>query len=197
MNKPKFFLSSLVIICAGLTAAFAQNENVKPGDPSREVVLQVLVASNSGARADLPPALAGAVKKLGGIYSFSNYRLAATCMGRVGEGGHLELRGIETDISNQKDKTAFAEWSLYDLRRLPAAGDRADAQIQKLSFGLRVPLIAENAVSNDRQIKPVIEYQNVGLVLGRFGVPEKTPTVIGTIPLAHSGEVLFLVLTVN
>lgn len=200
MNKSKFFLSAVFLLLCGLTSAFAQTENERLAEPNREVVLQVLIASNStGGKTNLPPALVNVTKKLSGIYSFSTYNLAATYFGRIANNGNFEYRGMVNNfLPNQKEEMpVFSEVNLQGLRILSGVNNQPTAQFQNFRYGMRVPVTVTSYKMESGQTSSAVNYENIGLSIQRFGVPENAPTVIGTMTLPKTEETVFLVLTVN
>lgn len=200
MNKSKIFLLTIFVFLFGLSSVFAQNESERQAEPNREIILQVLVASNSPAgKTTLPSSLANVTRKLNSIYSFADYRVAMTYLERVANSGNLEYRGIADNfMQNQKEeRPVFLEWALGGLRILPNANNQSVAQFQNFRFGMRVPVVTGTFKAESGQTSSVVNYESTGLTVQRFNVPENTPTVIGTIMLPRTDETVFLVLTVN
>ncbi len=75
MNKPKFIFSTAKILFVSLcflSVSYAQTEisQTPKSEPSYDVILQILVASNSaGEKSFLPASLANVVKKFKTNYS--------------------------------------------------------------------------------------------------------------------------------
>lgn len=200
MNKSKIFFLSIFVFFVGLSGVFAQNEAEKIAQPNREIILQVLVASNAAAgKTNLPPSLANVTKKLGSVYSFTNYRMAMTYFGRIADRGNLDYRGIADNVlQNQSaERPVFLDWSLTGMRILPNAENQMVAEFQVFRYGMRVPVVAGAFNMESGQINQATNYEPTGLTIHRFNVPENTPTVIGTMMLPRTDETVFLVLTVN
>ena len=200
MNKSKIFLLTIFVFLVGLGSVFAQTESEKLAEPNREIILQVLVASNTPAgKTNLPSSLASVTKKLNSMYSFADYRVAMTYLERVANNGGLIYSGIADNfLQNQnRERPVFLEWALEGLRILPNAGNQTVAQFHTFRFGMRVPVITGSVKAEGGQMSPVINYERTGLNIQRFSVPENSPTVIGTIMLPRTDETVFLVLTVN
>src|SRR5215210_5995997 len=125
MNKlKKFSVFVIFAICLCFSAvSFAQEtKDVKLAEPSYEVVLQVLVASNTGDNNQLPSSLGNVVKKLKTTFPFSDYRLTATYLNRVENGGTIESRSIIQETSASSATPTFQNWSLYGLKRVSDSG---------------------------------------------------------------------------
>lgn len=200
MNKSKIFLLTIFVFFVGLSGVHAQNEGERQAHPNREIVLNVLVGSNSSAgKANLPASLANVTKKLGSMYSFANYRVAMTYFERVANGGTLSYSGIADNfLQNQNmERPVFLDWSLNGMQILPNAGNQTVAQFNNFHFGMRIPIVTGNYKTESGQTGPIINYERTGLTIQRFNVPENNPTVIGTIMLPKTEETVFLVLAVN
>lgn len=194
MTKPNFTfkVSVLFVLCfAGLTASFAQPEARPQAEPSYEVVLQVLVGSNeAGQKSSAPANLSAVTKKLNSNFSFSNYRLSNTYIGRIANTGSIEYKSFSNGFgqTQNSETPVFLEWSLVVVKNMPNARGQNTVQIQPFRFGARVPVKTANAVVN---------YETIGLTLQKISLPENIPTLVGTLPTTTTGETIFLVLTVK
>ncbi len=194
MTKPKtiFTTAAFFIVCLlSLTNSFAQTETKQQAEPTYEVVLHILTASNTASdKTSVPPTLSNAVKKLKTIYSFSNYRLDSTYIGRIANTGNFEFKSISNSSSQNQGNSLpiFSEWTLGGLQSLPNSKGQNSIQFQNFRFGQRVPIRTQTGIFN---------YEQIGLTMQRFGVPENVPTIIGTLSTTKPNELMFLVLTVN
>lgn len=204
MNKPKFIVSVAAFFLAcllNLTNSFAQVPTNQQTQPSYEVVLQVLNASNNVAdksNAVVPQTLSSVVKKLKTNYTFSNYRLSLTYLQRVANTGNLEFRGVSNEPNQDVYVPIFSEWSIRQLLTLPDARGQNSITIENFRFGQRVP-VRNGASLTDQNGKSsaVINYEHIGLTMGRLNLPVNTPTVIGNLSTSKPDEVMFLILTVK
>src|SRR4051812_47290097 len=106
MNKPKFIFKFFLFLLAFSAAnTFAQTDTKQPqAEPCYEVILQVLIASNSAAEKNaLPPTLSNVVKRLKALYAFSDYRLTTTFLQRTSHS--IEYRSLLNDFSQNQDKS--------------------------------------------------------------------------------------------
>ncbi|HEX8735497.1 MAG TPA: hypothetical protein VF721_09255 [Pyrinomonadaceae bacterium] len=189
MNKPKKFSVFLILaICLCFAAqSFAQEtKDVKLAEPSYEVVLQVLVASNASDNNQLPASLGNVVKKLKTTFPFSDYRLTATYLNRVENGGNIESRGIIQETTSSSTPT-FQNWSLFGVKRVNDGGGQNLIQLGTFQFGTKFPIQMGQAVS----------YDDTGLKINRLNLSENTPTIIGTMNASKTNELIVLVLTVR
>ncbi len=185
-----FSIVTLFIICLASAAnTFAQTETKPPqAEPVYEIVLHTVVASNNtSGKTDLPQALSGAIKKLKNNFSFTNYRVMSTYLERVANTGSIEFKSF-APLPNALP--IFSEWALGGLRNLQNSRGQTTIQVQSFRFGQRVPI---RTGVND---SAVVNYENIGLTLNRFGLPLGEPTVIGSLSTANE-DLMFLILTVN
>lgn len=199
MNKPNFiFKVFLFVLVLSAANVFAQTDNKQTqADPCYEVILQLLMASNSaGERAALPPTLSNTVKKLKTLYAFSDYRLTTTFLQRTTSS--VEYKSLLTEFNQITDKNypAFSEWSLRGLRNIPNAQGRNVLQFEMFRFGMRIPIVRSGANEGGNAQSSVV-YDSTGVTTTRFTVNENEPTVIGSLTTSKPDELVFLVLTVK
>ncbi|MDQ3180486.1 MAG: hypothetical protein M3Q33_08200 [Acidobacteriota bacterium] len=204
MTKPKtiFTTAAFFIVCLmSLTNSFAQTETrQRQAEPSYEVVLHILTASNSASdKMSVPPTLSNVVKKLKTIYSFSNYRLDSTYLQRVANTGNIEFKSV-TNEANQNQENyipIFSEWTLGGLQSLPDSKGQNSIQFQNFRFGQRIPIRTSSYKDENGKTNNVVNYEQIGLTMQRFGVPENVPTIVGSLSTTKPDELMFLVLTVK
>ena len=202
MNQPKFFLSAifgLSLIFAMSVAAVAQPDAKPPVDPSYEISLQLVVGSNDAAkRTDVPENLSAISKQLRSTFTFSNYRLATTFLGRISNNGNFEYKSVTNIFGQESTSTSqtFLEWSMASFRTGPTAKGAPGFQAQAFRFGARVPVMV-GAREENGKMSPIINYESIGLGLGRIGFAENVPTLIGTLNLPGADGTIFLVMTVR
>ena len=189
MNKLKRF-SVFVIFAIFLSfhaQAFAQeNKDVKLAEPSYEVVLQVLVASNAGDSDEMPLSLAPVVRKLKNTFPFTGYRVTGTYLNRVENGGTIENRSLIQETSASTAPT-FQNWSLYGLKKVDSSGGQNLIQVNTFQYGTKFPI----------QTGQTVSYDDTGLKIIRLNLIENTPTIIGTMNASKTNGLIVLVLTVR
>ena len=204
MNKPKITFLIFTFMLVGLfgsTFSFAQSDAKTPQqtEPSYEVVLQILIASNGAANNDkaVPQTLSNVVRKLKTTYSFSEYRLASTYLERVSN--TVEHKSIFTEYGQNSVTTnpVFSDWTLRDLRSMPNSKGQNAVQFQSFRFGARVPIVVASSKDESGKMFPVINYEAIGLTLNRLSLMENEPTVIGSLSTSKADDLMFLVLTVK
>ena len=195
MYKPKFIFFIAVFFLVGLLSpaiSFAQSADNKPqAEPTYEVVLQILIASNTGKSAT-PPALSNVLKKLKTNFPFSEYRLVQTYVERTSFA--VEHKGMLSELSQTQSSAtpAFSEWKLFGLKSMPDAKGRNSIQFQNFVFGARIPVV----VSNNKG-ESVVNYEGIGLNITKFSLSENVPTVVGSLSTSKLDELMFLILTVK
>lgn len=201
-SKIAFSIAAFFSVCLlSLTNGFAQTPpTVKQIEPSYEVVLQTLIASNSANnKSDIPPMLVGAVKKLKANYPYSNYRLTSTYLQRVANMGTIELKSVSNEaIPNQeRNFSIFSDWTLHNLQTLPNAKGQNSFQFESFRFGQRIPIVTSSVRDESGKTNSVVNYEQVGLTIQRCSLAENAPTVIGSLSTSKPDELMFLVLTVR
>ncbi len=188
MNKTKILFFITLVCLLSLTNISAQTETPRPQpqvEPSYDIILNVITASNNAnGKNAVPQSLLTAVKKMKNNFSFTNYNLDSTYLQRTS--GNIQVKSVlNTANQNQENYLPiFSDWSLVGLKSFPGN----QVQFQSFNFGQRIPIRTASGVFN---------YEQVGITLQRFGLPEDTPTVIGSLSGSKADELIFLVLTVK
>ena len=195
MNQSKRYCLSLLSV-AVLSVAFASNAAAQQQlEPSYEVALQVLIGSNdAGTRGELPASLSTISKHIKNNFSFSNYRLANTFLGRVSNNGNIEYKSVSNvfgEEPNADGPQSFLEWSLVNFQV-----HQTGLQARSFRFGARIPVRTMGSAEGGRTV-PIINYEAIGLSVNMIGVPVNKPTLIGTINLPRSSGTMFLVATIK
>ena len=183
-----------LLILLFLSIAIAQPDSQQL-EPSYEIALQVVIGSNdAAAKSDLPAGLSGISKQLKGNFSFSNYRLANTFLGRISNTGNIEYKSISNILGQEStaDAQTFLEWSMANFRALPNG-----FQARSFRFGARVPVRLGGVKDSAGGAINPINYESVGLSVNMIGLPANTPTLVGTISLPNTTGTIFLVATIR
>lgn len=184
MNQPKksLLLAAFFIFSLSLTNALAQTPTAKPSEPSFDIILQTVVASNDSGKTEIAPSLSGVVKKLKTDFPFINYRLTSTAFQRISNRGNLDSRSVSYLADN--NLAVFSDWSISGLESSMDEKEQETIQIQNFRFGQRIPI--NNTTS----------YEQIGLTT-KFGLAKNMPTVIGSLTTPKPDELMFLILTVK
>jgi hypothetical protein len=208
MTKPRFlFLAALALFVVSPASLTALGQNSKsPATSVRgdrinyEVHLQLLLAANeAGEKANLPPSLDPIIRQLKSSLSFTNYRLAATFVNRVKDGGSVESKGLVpsnlfTLSAANPLPPAFYE---FTLTKMKVDDDLTQIDIDRLRFGFQIPVITAMAQGGGNTLAmPVINYQPASII-AEINLREGTPTVVGTMNTSRSDQILVLVITVK
>lgn len=187
-------LAAVLFACLFALSSFAQTpakqQQQQQSEPSCEVVLQVLTASNGAGEMNaeaVPPSLGGVVKKLKTMYSYSNYRLDLTYLQRVANTGSLEFKGVVSGANQDIYAPVFSEFTVGQLLTTPDASGRDAVSLFNFRFGQRVPIKTAGALN----------YEQVGLSMQRIVLPVNAPTIVGNLSGAKPDELSFLILTVK
>lgn len=197
MNLSKLSTSLFVlplVFLAFLSNAIAQSETGQQLEPSYEITLHVVIGSNEpGTRPELPANLSAVTKRLKSNFSFSNYRLANTFLGRVSNTGNVEYKSVSNILGQETDAESqtFLEWSVGPFRSM-----QNGFQARGFRFGARIP-VRTGTFKDGGAVNPVVNYESVGLSMNMIGLPVNTPTLIGTISLPKTTGTIFLVATVK
>ncbi len=168
--------------------AFAQTSPQKASEPSYEIVLQTVVASNnSDGKSNLSQNLSNIVKKLKSDFPYTDFRLSQTFMQRIANNGSLELKSVAYENNQSKTAPIFSVWSMQGLQNLADESAPETIQIRDFRFTQRVPVDGGNGA---------ITYESVGLS-NKFSLPKNTPTVVGSLTTNRPDELMFLILTVK
>ena len=204
MNRTRKILTFMFVAAVavfGGRVSFAQGEaKTAPRDASYEAMLYVVLGSNEAAQgAELPKSISGVTRQLRDSFSFNNYRVLNTYVGRIANNGSLEYKSVaslQNASDRELDSPSFLEWTLANLRSAdsPASGDQL--VMQTFRFGARVP-VRFTSVAEGGKTSSVVNYENVGLTVNKLGIAQNSPTLIGTISLPRTTGTVFLVLAVK
>lgn len=180
----------------GAAAADARREGV-----NHDVQLHLLAASHDPGGVGVPQGMEAVIRQLRTTLPFTNYRVAATFLNRVRDGGHVDVSGVGgaplTDAATNPTSPTFFNFSLSDVRLLDGGDAQPLTRVGRLRFGLKVPVQTANvSAEGGKAGYPVIQYQDTGIST-QVSVREGAPTVIGTLAANRPGESLILVLTVR
>ena len=200
MIRPRLFpsLSIFLLIFAG--SAFAQVDPKAQPDSNYEAVLHVILGSSDvGEGVGLPKNLAGISNHLKANFTFSNYKLVNTYLGRIANSGNLEYKSMANIYGQEQegDSPSFLDWRLANFRRVNEATGPGVFQVQSFRFGARVPLKVASFKDDLGKAQSVINYESLGLSLDKLSLTENLPTLIGTLSLPKTAGTVFVVLTVK
>jgi hypothetical protein len=161
-----------------------------------DLEIYLLAASDApveGSR--LPGLLEPVVRQLRATLPFASYRLSATMMNRMKNGGRLEVSGVGATPFAKVTAPAplFSEYSVSSVKlKSDAATGQNLVEILDFRFGARVPIQTGAAAGGGSA--PVIQYQNTG-IRTEFSMREGEPVIVGTLNVGQSGEAFILVVS--
>ena len=203
MNRNRKLLIVFFVAAVALFAgrvSFAQVQAKPAPDASYEAMLYVVLGTDeAGPGGELPKNISGVTRQLRENFSFSNYRLLNTYVGRVANNGSIEYKSVASlrnPADRELDSHSFLEWTLANLRSSDAAPSGDLLVMQMFRFGARVPIKFTTPTEGGKTLQTV-NYENVGLTVNRLGVTRNSPTLIGTISLPRTAGTVFLVLSVR
>jgi hypothetical protein len=165
-----------------------------------DIQIYLMVGSNeSGERAALPQNLEPLVSKLRASLPFNNYRVAATFLNRVKNGGSLQVNGVAGSLfpsSPVPSSPTFYEFALSDIGVNANAAGQQIVQINGFKFTMRVPLATSSVPGPNNTSVPVINYEPTGINT-RVSIGEGVPTLVGTMTTGRSDESYIVVVTVR
>ncbi|HLM55067.1 MAG TPA: hypothetical protein VK422_03005 [Pyrinomonadaceae bacterium] len=211
MQKPATRIAraalALLIVSAACVGVAAQDEGAgqqrpRPrNDTNHEVQLHLLVTSSDRQEgAGVPRSLDGVVRQLRASLPPSEYRLAATFINRVKDGGGLEVRSVGSAPFTQGAATpltpTFFQFSLGEVRHEEDAAGQGFVNIRNFRLGLKIPIQTAPAVGGAATGAPVIQYEDTGINT-QLSVREGEPTLVGTLGTRVPNQLFVLVITVK
>ena len=199
-------LSALMVAVAltvgvqNVTAQAQQPTQTVDAEVNLDTQLYLIVATNSEVDdARLPTALDSVVKQLRASLPFKNYRLAATLVNRVKNEGRLDLRWIGGPFAAPSGSASavtpsFSEFKVGLVKLIRNAEGNPVVQMQRFSFGARIPIVSGTNVAQSGTGFPVISYENTGLNTD-ISLREGEPVVVGTLNAGPSGDAIILVVS--
>lgn len=183
----------------------AQSTTVSPETGKQEdetnfdTQLYLLVATNQDVDdAKLPAALDPVVKQLRASLPFKNYRLAATLLDRVKNGGRLNLKWIGGPLVPSGAVSAttpnFNEFKINGVKLVRDTAGQELIRMEGFGFGMRIPIITTSTVATNGPIAPIINYESTGLNTD-ISMREGQPVVVGTLNIGPSGDAIILVMS--
>ncbi|MGH9948618.1 MAG: hypothetical protein ACRD6X_15680 [Pyrinomonadaceae bacterium] len=200
MNRRKnisITLSIFILLAAGISA-LSQGPQERPIEQSYDVILQVMIGGDKAQGQSIPQNLGAVARMLKANYSFTDYRLANTFVGRIANNGTFEFKSVSNIFgSNSESETpSFLELSISGLRSGSNQAGKTVLVLERFRFGARIPI--KTAVFSDgAKLAPVVNYESIGLTSARVTLAENSPTLLGSLSLPAADNSMFLVLTLR
>lgn len=199
------FACLLLILAASSQQVLAQSADQpsqterKDDETNLDTQLYLLIATNQAVDdAKLPAALEPVMKQLRAALPFQNYRLAATLINRVNNGGSLNLKWVGGPLlasgAVSASTPSFNEFRVNRVRISRDAEGRQVVRMEGFAFGARIPIQTASAVASNAAAAPIFNYEPTGLNTD-ISMREGEPVVVGTLNVGPSGDAIILVMS--
>jgi hypothetical protein len=188
-----------VFLAFTVQAQTAQTET-KDDETNLDTQLFLIVGTNQDVvDAKLPVALDPVLKQLRATLPFKNYRLAATLINRVKNGGRLDLSWIggplATNIATSSvTMPSFSQFKIRQVKLVRGSDGQQVVQMDGFNFGARVPIQVSGAIAANGAIAPTINYESTGVATD-ISMHEAEPVIVGTLNVGPSGDAIILVVS--
>jgi hypothetical protein len=194
------FFVAVAISISATTAKAQQPTQTLDAEANLDTQLYLLVGTNQDVDdSRLPAALDTVIKQLRASLPFKNYRLAATLVNRVRNEGRLDLRWIGGPFAAPSGTASaqtpsFSEFKIGVVKLTRNAEGQPMVQMQRFSFGARIPIVTGTTPAQAGAGFPIINYDNTGLNTD-ISLREGEPVVVGTLNAGPSGDAIILVVS--
>ena len=193
------FLLTLFLFCGSVQAQTAQPE-AKDDETNLDTQLFLIVATNQEVvDSKLPASLDPVVKQLRATLPFKNYRLAATLINRVKNGGRLNLSWIGGPLASNLGTSpvttpSFSQFNVREVKLVRDAEGQPTVQMAGFNFGARIPIQVSGAIAANGAVAPNFNYEPTGLQTD-ISMREGDPVIVGTLNVGPSGDAIILVVS--
>ena len=211
MKNRRFVSAVLLALCAAICltvssssvqaqASSTPQTEIKEDETNLDTQLFLIVGTNQDVvDSKLPQSLDPIVKQLRASLPFKNYRLAATLMNRVKNGGRLDLSWIGgTLASPAASSTALTPtFNQFKVRMVRLASNSEGQQVVQMAgfnFGARIPIQTSGAIAASGAVAPTFNYEPTGLATD-ISMREAEPVIVGTLNVGPSGDAIILVVS--
>lgn len=179
----------------GDAAVAALSGAVVDDNANLDLEIYLLAASDAAVEGSrLPGLLEPVVRQLRATLPYASYRLSATMMNRMKNGGRLEVSGVGATPFAKVTTPAplFSEYSVSSVKlKSDAATGQNLVEISDFRFGARVPI---QTGLGGGSTAATIQYQNTG-IRTEFSMREGEPVIVGTLNVGQAGEAFILVVS--
>lgn len=200
--KIKTFLTALLLVvcvaaCRSVQAQAAQDT---ADQANLDTQLYLIVGTNQDVDdSKLPASLDTVVKQLRATLPFKNYKLAATLINRVKNGGRLNLSWIGGPLAAPTGAASnvtpsFSQFNVREVKIVANADNQPLVQMLGFNFGARVPIQTPGAIAANGAVAPTVAYEQTG-VSTDISMRESEPVIVGTLNIGPSGDAIILVVS--
>jgi hypothetical protein len=207
-GRGALLLALALTLVASAGAAAQDSDEPRPGAPARaevnhEVYVHLLAtAEGSEGGARVPQSLEGVVRQLKAALPPSDYRLAATFINRVRDGGAFDVRTmsggapVPAQTPGPLPPTTL-QISVGGVKLIDPASAQSSIGVQQFRLNMRVP-VQTATVKRDGSDGgyPVVQYEDLG-VNTQLSVRDGEPTIVGTLNSGRPGQLFVIILTVR
>ena len=206
--KGALLLALAFALCAagGAAVSAQEAESSRPqgaaqsrAEINHEVHLYLLVTAESAEDAPkVPQSLDAVVRQLKTALPPADYRLAASFVNRVKDGGNFEVRTVgfsstkSVRASNGYLAPASFQLSLSAVKLIDPSSPQPFINVQQFRLGMKVPVQTAGTAGG----LPTIQYEDVGINT-MLSVRDGEPTLVGTLNTGGPGQNYIVVLTVR
>jgi hypothetical protein len=198
-------LGLILLLAYGASLAQAQEKKAlaaatlsgAPADENANLEIEIYLlaaadASSEGGR--LPSQLEPVVRQLRSSLPFASYRLSATMLNRMKNGGRLNVKGVGVTPFSKIVAPAplFSEYSVNTVTMKTDAAGQSIVELVGFRFGAKIPIQTSSPAAEKGASVPTIQYENTGIFTD-FSMREGEPVVVGTLNVGQPGEAFILV----
>ena len=200
-NRRVLYLTLCAVLCL-LVASLcvqAQTAETKDDETNLETQLFLILGTNQDVSdARLPASLDPVVKELRETLPFKNYRLSATLINRVKNGGRLDLSWVGGTLASRSDASSltpsFSQFRLREVKVVRNNEGQSIVQMLGFHFGAQIPIQTSGAIAANGAVAPNFKYENTGLATD-ISMRESQPVIVGTLNVGPAGEAIILVVS--
>jgi hypothetical protein len=160
-----------------------------------DIEIYLLAAADTSAEGGrLPNQLEPVVKQLRSSLPFGSYRLSATMLNRMKNGGRLSVKGVGVTPFSKIVAPAplFSEYSVNSVTLKNDAAGQSIVELVGFRFGAKIPIQTGSPATEKGASVPIVQYENTGIYTD-FSMREGEPVVVGTLNVGQPGEAFILV----
>lgn len=200
-NRRAIYLTLCAVLCL-LVASLsiqAQTAEAKDDETNLETQLFLILGTNQDVPdSRLPASLDSVVKELRETLPFKNYRLSATLINRVKNGGRLDLSWVGGTLASRSDASSltpsFSQFRLREVKVVRNNEGHSMVQMLGFHFGAQIPIQTSGAIAANGAVAPNFKYENTGLATD-ISMRESQPVIVGTLNVGPAGEAIILVVS--
>ena len=199
--KNRMYLTLCAALClfAASLSVQAQTAETKDDETNLETQLFLILGTNQDvADPKLPSSLNAVVKQLRDTLPFKNYRLAATLINRVKNGGRLDLSWVGGTLASRSDASSLTpSFSQFKLREVKVGRNNEGQYVVQMlgfHFGAQIPIQTSGAIAANGAVAPNFKYENTGLATD-ISMRESEPVIVGTLNVGPAGDAIILVVS--